>query len=67
MRRATALQERDPRRAAVVWSRIDHEIAAGAYWVPTVSLRSPEIVSKRVRNYQYSPLWGFIASQVWLR
>ena len=67
MRRATALQERDPRRAAVVWSRIDHEIADGAYWVPTVSLRSPEIVSKRVRNYQYSPLWGFIASQVWLR
>jgi peptide/nickel transport system substrate-binding protein len=67
MRRATALQLQDPRRAAALWARIDHVIADRAYWVPTVSLRSPEIVSKRVRNYQHSPLWGFIASQVWLR
>ena len=66
MRRATSLQLQDPRRAASSWTRIDHEIADRAYWVPTVSLRSPEIVSKRVRNYQHSPLWGFIADQVWL-
>jgi YVTN family beta-propeller protein len=67
MRRATALQIQDPRRAAALWTRIDSEIADRAYWVPTVSLRSPAIVSKRVQNYQHSPLWGFIASQVWLR
>jgi hypothetical protein len=67
MGRATALELKDPRRAAALWLRIDHEIVDGAYWVPTVSLRSPEIVSRRVRNYQHSPLWGFIASQVWLR
>ena len=67
MQRATALQLQDPRRAAALWARIDHEIADRAYWVPTVSLRSPEIVSKRVRNFEHSPLWGFIASQVWLR
>jgi YVTN family beta-propeller protein len=67
MRHATALQLRDPRRAAALWSRIDHEIADGAYWLPTVSLRAPEIVSRRVRNYEHNPLWGFIASQVWLR
>jgi len=67
MRRATALQLRDPRRAAALWSRIDHEIADRAYWLPTVSLRAPEIISRRVRNYEHNPLWGFIASQVWLR
>jgi YVTN family beta-propeller protein len=67
MQRASALQLRDPRRAAALWARIDHEIADRAYWVPTVSLRAPEVVSKRVRNYQYSPLLGFIAGQVWLR
>jgi ABC-type transport system substrate-binding protein len=67
MRRATALQLRDPPRAAALWSQIDHELADQAYWVPTVSLRVPEIVSKRVQNYQHSPLWGFIPSQVWLR
>jgi YVTN family beta-propeller protein len=67
MRHATALQLRDPQRAAALWSRIDHEIADRAYWLPTVSLRAPEIVSQRVRNYEHNPLWGFIASQVWLR
>jgi peptide/nickel transport system substrate-binding protein len=66
-RRATALQLRHPQQAAALWTRIDHEIADRAYWVPMVSLRSPQFVSKRVRNYQYSPVWGFIASQVWLR
>jgi YVTN family beta-propeller protein len=67
MRRATALQLRDPNRAAALWTRVDHEVADRAYWVPMVSLRSPQVVSKRVRNFQYSPVWGFIASQVWLR
>lgn len=67
MRLATALQLKDPRRAARLWSRVDHEIADGGYWVPTVSLRSPEIVSKRLRNYQFSPVWGFIGAQAWVR
>jgi peptide/nickel transport system substrate-binding protein len=67
MRRAAVLQLRDPRRAASLWSRVDHEITDRAYWLPTVSLRAPEIVSRRVRNYEHNPLWGFIASQVWLR
>jgi peptide/nickel transport system substrate-binding protein len=67
MQRATALQQRDPSRAAALWARIDREIADRAYWVPTVSLRAPELVSKRVQNYQHSALWGFIASQAWLR
>jgi peptide/nickel transport system substrate-binding protein len=67
MRRGTALQLRQPERAAALWTRVDHEVADRAYWVPMVSLRSPQLVSKRVRNYQYSPVWGFIASQVWLR
>jgi len=67
MQRATALRLQDPRRAAALWSRIDHEIADRAYWLPTVSLRAPEIVSGRVRNYEHNPLWGFIPSQVWLR
>ena len=65
--RLPAHRPKDPPRAAALWSQIDHELADRAYWVPTVSLRVPEIVSKRVQNYQHSPLWGFIPSQVWLR
>jgi hypothetical protein len=32
-----------------------------------VNLQEPELVSKRLGNYQYSPVWGFIADQAWLR
>ena len=38
-----------------------------AYWVPTVNPQEPELVSKRLRNYQFNPVWGFIADQAWLR
>jgi hypothetical protein len=37
-----------------------------AYWVTTVNGHEPELVSKRLKNYQYSP-GDFIADQVWLR
>jgi hypothetical protein len=26
-----------------------------------------EFVSKRIDNYQFNPVWGFIADQAWLR
>ena len=35
--------------------------------VPIVSLRAVDSMSKRVRNHQYSAVWGFIGNQVWLR
>ena len=31
------------------------------------AVRDPEILSSRLRNYQYNPIWGSIAGQVWLR
>jgi hypothetical protein len=38
-----------------------------AYWVTTVNGYETELVSKRLKNYQYSPVEDFIADQVWLR
>lgn len=67
MEQANALELTDPRRAAELWRRIDHEITGQAYWVTTVNGHEPEFVSKRLRNYQYSPVGDFIADQVWLR
>lgn len=66
MQRASALELRDPTAAAAAWARIDRALTEGAYWVPTVSLRGQELTSKRLRNYQFNPVWGFIADQVWL-
>jgi hypothetical protein len=67
MHRADALQLSDPRRAAELWTHIDHEIVNNAYSVTTVNGHETELVSKRLKNYQYSPVEDFIADQVWLR
>ena len=39
--------------------------AAG--WVPLITPREVELISSRVRNYQYHPIWGALADQLWLR
>jgi len=35
--------------------------------VPTVNVYAAELVSARLRNYQYHPVWGFIARAAWVR
>jgi YVTN family beta-propeller protein len=67
MTRATALQVQDPERAAALWAAIDRRIVDRAYWVPLVNAHSPELVSRRLRNFQYNPIWDFIAAQAWVR
>jgi YVTN family beta-propeller protein len=67
MSKATALQVQDPERAAALWAAIDRRIVDRAYWVPLVNSHSPELVSKRLRNFQYNPIWDFIAAQAWVR
>jgi hypothetical protein len=36
-------------------------------WVPTVNVYAAELVFTRLRNYEYHPVWGFIAGQAWVR
>ncbi len=67
MRRASALELESSAQAAGLWTRIDHELVDRAVWVPTVNVREDELVSARLRNYQYQPVWGFMVDQAWLR
>jgi len=67
MRRATALDVAHPARAEVAWARVDRRITDRALWVPTVTLKAPEFVSARLRDYQFHPVWGFIADQAWVK
>ena len=67
MQRASAVELQDPARAARLWAEIDHELVDRAYWVPTVNVGIAELVSPRLRNYQYHPVWGFMAAQAWVR
>jgi ABC-type transport system substrate-binding protein/DNA-binding SARP family transcriptional activator/streptogramin lyase len=67
MREALHAQARDPADADRTWTGIDHQITDDAAWVPTVNEREVEVVSPRLRNYQFNPVWGFLADQSWVR
>ena len=66
MKRASAVALHSVTEAAAQWSAVDHRISDEALWVPTVSEREIDVVSARLHNYQYHPIWGFLADQSWL-
>jgi peptide/nickel transport system substrate-binding protein len=67
MQQAQLLELNNPARAAAVWASVDRQLTDAAAWVPTVTLRDVELTSRRLDNYQYNPVWGFLADQAWLR
>ena len=67
MQQAETLELTDPSAASAVWEKVDRQLTDDAVWVPTVTLRDVELTSRRLRNYQYNPVWGFLADQSWVR
>ena len=67
MQQAQLLELSDPAQAAAVWASVDHQLTDAAVWVLTVTLRDVELTSRRLGNYQYNPVWGFLADQSWIR
>jgi ABC-type transport system substrate-binding protein len=67
IRHASELQARDPEAANALWSKIDRRIVDQAPIVPISNPRSPTFVSKRVRNFQFHPVWGRLLDQIWVR
>ena len=63
-RRAQAL---DPRAGGELWAAADRALTEAAPAVPFANLRSVALVSERVENYQYHPLWGTLLDQLWVR
>jgi YVTN family beta-propeller protein len=66
MQQAELAELNDPANAAAAWASIDRQLTNDAIWVPTVTLRDVELTSRRLHNYQYNPVWGFLADQSWL-
>jgi YVTN family beta-propeller protein len=64
---AESLQLIHPRQAELLWATIDREFVDRAVWVPMVTPKLTDLVSKRVGNYQYHPLWGVLIDQLWVR
>jgi peptide/nickel transport system substrate-binding protein len=66
MRRAELLELTDPLKSRTIWEAVDRRLTNTAEWVPTVTHSDIELTSRRLRNYQYSPVGGFLADQSWL-
>ncbi len=67
LKRATAVQARDQSAAAKLWAEVDRDATGLAAVVPTHTPSDLDLVSKRVGNYQYHPLWGVLLDQLWVR
>jgi YVTN family beta-propeller protein len=65
--RAVKLEQTDPSGANRLWAELDREITDKALWVPLFNTYGADLVSKRVRNYQYNPQRGALLSQLWVR
>lgn len=67
MQRALNLQTIDPERADAAWARVDRAVVAAAPIVPYADEATETLVARRVGNYQYSPQWGPLIEQLWVR
>jgi YVTN family beta-propeller protein len=65
---ALAKQAIDPEGARGLWEAVDRQTVDQAPWVPLVSPKVVDVVSKRVGNYQYSVSGtGMLLDQLWVR
>jgi len=64
---AIAIQAHNPRTAAALWARTDHQIVNQAPWVPIYNPSSLVMLSTRVGNYQFDPYWSVLIDQLWVR
>jgi ABC-type transport system substrate-binding protein len=65
--RATALEADDPGAAVRAWTTIDRTITDDAPVVPFDNPVAWTFVSQRVGNFQSSPHWGPLLSQIWVQ
>jgi peptide/nickel transport system substrate-binding protein len=65
--RARRLGIANPDASTRVWAKVYRDILDRAPWLPTVTPTWTDFVSRRVGNYQFHPLWGILADQLWVR
>ncbi|WP_329443767.1 ABC transporter substrate-binding protein [Streptomyces canus] len=64
---AQAAERVDPGRARQLWARIDRRVIDEALWLPVVNFKQVSFTSTRLGNYQATPAFGPIVSQMWVR
>jgi peptide/nickel transport system substrate-binding protein len=67
MRRALRLQPTDAGAANALWARAERRMVDRGAALPLDNPRQVDVVSARVGNYQYSPQFGILFDQLWVR
>jgi len=67
MPQAGLLELITPAKASALWAAIDRQITDAAPWVTYATERDVDLVSKRLHNYEFNPVWGILVDQAWLR
>ena len=52
--------------AGALWARLDRQLTNLAIWLPTVTPNEIDLISRRIGNYQYNPVWGALIDQLWV-
>ncbi len=66
IKQALTEQATNPDAARGLWERVDRQTVDQAPLVPLINQKSVDVLSKRVGNYQYSPL-GMLIDQLWVK
>jgi YVTN family beta-propeller protein len=67
MDRALRLQPTDARAANALWARAERRMVDQAAAVPLDNPKQVDVLSRRVGNYEFSPQWGVLLDQLWVR
>src|SRR3954469_19751832 len=63
MDRAGQVGITDPDSANKIWAQVDHQVTDQAPWVAMFNPKYIDVLSSRVKGYQFSPQWYFLLAQ----
>jgi ABC-type transport system substrate-binding protein/class 3 adenylate cyclase len=67
MRKAARLATTDPQQSHELWSQIEHDVVDRAPLVPLINAQFVSLASQRLGNHLFSPAWGPLIDQMWVR
>ena len=63
MDKAGKLGITDPNASNELWAQVDHDVTDQAPWVSMFNPKYIDVLSERVKGYQFSPQWYFLLDQ----
>jgi peptide/nickel transport system substrate-binding protein len=63
MDKAGKLGITDPAASNELWAQVDHDVTDQAPWVSMFNPKYIDVLSERVKGYQFSPQWYFLLDQ----